>query len=273
MKKQTLLAAAVGALAATALAGGVAWAVIPGPDGVIRACFRTEDGRLRVIDPASPEKKMRACDHKEIAIQWNQVGPQGPKGDQGPQGLKGDQGPKGDTGATGATGLQGPQGPAGSGFTWRGAFDCNASYAPGDVVSHLGSSWITAVAVGGCVDPPFAPWQQLAAKGDQGLEGPQGPQGATGLQGPQGPSGLSGYEIIVGAGKNLATLEGFDVTVSCPAGKRPLGGGYSGSHIGVDGNELTLDRLSWRVRGAAGALAPFQGAHVIPLVICASITG
>ena len=35
MKRRDLLAAAAGALAATTLAGGVAWATIPGSDGTI----------------------------------------------------------------------------------------------------------------------------------------------------------------------------------------------------------------------------------------------
>jgi hypothetical protein len=133
-------------------------------------------------------------------------GPTGPQGDIGPQGLQGAtgaqglQGPPGIDGGPGPTGATGPQGPAG--VIWRGAFDCNATYAVGDVVSYQGSSWIIAnFPIGGCVQPPFAPWQLLAKQGadgpqgTQGLQGPagqQGLQGATGLPGPQGPIGPVG---------------------------------------------------------------------------------
>ena len=38
MRKRDLLSAALGALVATALAGGIAWAAIPSADGVINGC-------------------------------------------------------------------------------------------------------------------------------------------------------------------------------------------------------------------------------------------
>lgn len=74
--------------------------------------------------------------------------------------------------------------------------------------------------------------------GPQGPPGPTGPAGAvgpagqTGLQGPAGASGVSGYEVIkttasLGAGPNLNT----DLIVSCPAGKKPVGGGVEQSTV------------------------------------------
>jgi Collagen triple helix repeat (20 copies) len=104
---------AVGALV-FALGGG-ALAAIPGSDGVIHACYKKEQGQLRVIDSAQSQ----TCKKSEGALTWNQTGPpgpQGPKGDTGPQGPKGDtgpQGPKGDAGPQGPQGNTGPQGPAG----------------------------------------------------------------------------------------------------------------------------------------------------------------
>jgi hypothetical protein len=94
MKKQTLLTAVVGALAASAVVGGVAWATIPDANGTINGCYRIseddEKGQLRVVsDPT-------ACRSNEAPILWNQVGPQGAKGEpgaQGPAGPKGDPGP------------------------------------------------------------------------------------------------------------------------------------------------------------------------------------
>src|SRR5450631_3457979 len=102
-------------------------------------------------------------------------GPQGLTGATGPAGAQGPQGIPGLTGSTGAQGPQGPQGAAGTGFNWRGAFDCSASYSAGDVISYQGSSWITNTPIGGCVQPPFSPWGLLA---QQGAAGPAGGGGA-----------------------------------------------------------------------------------------------
>jgi Collagen triple helix repeat (20 copies) len=105
--KQTLMGAAAGALAATAIAGGVAWATIPAADGVIHGCYQKEEGNLRVIDDAT-----QSCRPSEVAISWSQTGPQGPQGaagptgPQGPQGEKGEKGEKGDDGANGVSGWE-----------------------------------------------------------------------------------------------------------------------------------------------------------------------
>jgi hypothetical protein len=60
-----------------------------------------------VIDSAAS-----GCPTGEIALNWNQTGPQGPMGPQGPQGETGPQG------LPGLDGAQGPQGPAGPGNTY-----------------------------------------------------------------------------------------------------------------------------------------------------------
>jgi hypothetical protein len=95
----------------------VAYASIPGPGGIINACFSKNGGALHVIDSTS------TCGSNEISLNWNQIGPAGPAGPAGPQGTPGAQGPagpqgtpgaQGPAGAQGATGAQGPQGPAGA---------------------------------------------------------------------------------------------------------------------------------------------------------------
>ena len=100
-------------------------------------------------------------------------GTQGPPGPQGPQGPPGLQGPQGPAGAQGAQGPQGPIGPAGpAGVNWRGAWSCSGTYAVGDAVSYQGSSYIDATfPIGGCVNPPFAPWQLIAQQGQAGVAG------------------------------------------------------------------------------------------------------
>jgi hypothetical protein len=69
-------------------------------------------------------------------------------------------------------------------------------------------------------------------RGPQGPKGLKGPKGATGARGPAGPAGVSGYEVVSQtfkevpvedseSGRGLSEVK----TVSCPAGKRLLGGG------------------------------------------------
>jgi hypothetical protein len=104
-------AVAVGAVAlggaGTALAtGGVG---IPGADGVIHGCYQVENGMLRVVADTT------ACRDAELALDWNERGPQGepgPQGEQGPQGEPGPVGPKGDKGDKGDAGEPGPPGVA-----------------------------------------------------------------------------------------------------------------------------------------------------------------
>jgi hypothetical protein len=120
----------------------------------------------------------------------------GPQGQTGSIGATGPQGPMGVNGAPGPQGVQGPQGATGTSFSFRGPFDCSATYAPGDVISYQGSSWITNTPIGGCVQPPFDPWQLLA---QQGATGSQGAAGATGQAGPMGATGLQGFPGPAGA--------------------------------------------------------------------------
>jgi hypothetical protein len=111
--RKTLLAAVAGAAAAAAAAGGIAWATIPSPNGVITACYQKNNGQLRVVDAGE------SCNPSELALQWNQTGPQGAQGPEGsrgptgPQGLLGRDGATGARGVTGATGTTGERGPVG----------------------------------------------------------------------------------------------------------------------------------------------------------------
>jgi len=129
-----------------AIAGGVTYAVADiGGGGVINACYKSQNGQLRLIDPATDH-----CLPSETAISWGQTGtqgPPGPTGPAGPQGPTGAQGPKGDTGATGPAGPTGPQGPKGDAGP----------------------------------QGPAGPTGPQGPKGDTGATGPQGPPGPGGL--------------------------------------------------------------------------------------------
>ena len=61
--------------------GGIALASIPDGNGVIHGCYRNSSGHdLRVIDSPS-----ESCTSNEVALNWNQTGPQGPAGAAGEQ--------------------------------------------------------------------------------------------------------------------------------------------------------------------------------------------
>jgi hypothetical protein len=128
------------------LAGGVAWASIPDPGGVIHGCYGKSGGNLRVID-----NSVTNCAKNETSLNWNMKGPTGPAGPQGLQGAKGDpgspgpagpQGPQGDPGAAGRAGPQGdpgpegPPGPAGASDAWsQSLYGCG--YTDPDVCGFL----------------------------------------------------------------------------------------------------------------------------------------
>jgi hypothetical protein len=97
-RRQASLLAAVSGCAATLLVGGIAWAAIPGDGGVINACYKSQNGQLRLIDPATEH-----CLPSETSISWSQTGPQGLQGATGPPGAKGDPGPPGPAGAPATT--------------------------------------------------------------------------------------------------------------------------------------------------------------------------
>lgn len=86
-----------GAAAAALLAGGVAYAAIPGPDGTIHACYNAGQ-LLRAVDHDKP------CKPNERRLTWNQIGPKGDPGPQGETGPQGQPGPPGERGPAEAYG-------------------------------------------------------------------------------------------------------------------------------------------------------------------------
>jgi len=130
-------------------------------------------------------------------------GPQGPPGPPGPAGAPGPAGPQGPMGPVGPQGLQGQPGAPGAGFQWKGSWDPQVTYSPGDTVQHDGTAYVTTISTSGNV-PPAAPWQQFVAagrdgaNGRDGVDGRDGAQGVPGLQGAAGPQGLPGPAGPVG---------------------------------------------------------------------------
>ena len=91
--------------------------------------------------------------------------------------------------------------------------------------------------------------------GPAGPQGPAGPKGADGAPGPagpagpQGPSGVSGLQYVV-AGEVVANNATKSWSVSCPAGKRAMGGGAASTNAGTVFVRETAplnDGLGWYV--------------------------
>jgi hypothetical protein len=76
MTKRDFVAAAAGALAASALLAGVALAAIPDSNGVIQGCYNS-GGNLKVVSELP-------CPKGWTSLPWNQ---EGPKGDPGTDGV------------------------------------------------------------------------------------------------------------------------------------------------------------------------------------------
>ena len=53
---------------------GIGYAAIPDSSGVLHGCYQKQNGNLRVVNSAND------CRRSELAIQWNQRGPQGVPG-------------------------------------------------------------------------------------------------------------------------------------------------------------------------------------------------
>jgi hypothetical protein len=78
------VALAATAVVVVAIAGGVTYAVADiGSGGVINGCYKSQNGQLRLIDPATDN-----CLPSETAIFWGQTVTQGPPGPPGPKGDK-----------------------------------------------------------------------------------------------------------------------------------------------------------------------------------------
>lgn len=124
--------------------------------------------------------------------------------------MPGAKGDKGDEGATGAQGPQGPIGATGSAgadalWNYNGAWQSNAAYAVGDVVTYQGQLYYTkAITTAGTLPTDTTKFDLIAEKGADGepglngLEGEQGPQGEPGPQGEQGPGGLNAVWAFTG---------------------------------------------------------------------------
>ena len=127
------------------------------------------------------------------------IGPTGPTGGVGPTGPTGGAGPTGPTGSIGPTG---PTGATGQGFNYLGDWESTTTYQPYDVVTYLGSAWITPTVSLNQIPGISGGWYvivSVGATGPTGATGPQGDIGPTGPQGATGPTGSQGATGPIGA--------------------------------------------------------------------------
>jgi hypothetical protein len=124
--------------------------------GAFHGCVNTASGLLRVVTPD------QGCTAVEVAIRWNQVGPQGPKGDPGERGPAGPAGPAGPKGDTGDPGPRGERGPAGRGlesFDDLAGVPCNVGRPTQGVIrlSYLPGGPVTLTCASAVTPPPLPP--------------------------------------------------------------------------------------------------------------------
>jgi hypothetical protein len=249
-----------------------------GAPAAITACFtsrvnnqnQTASGSMYRIDKdgsvnSGLNPRIRtACDPDATEFTWNVKGEKGDRGDpgvagspgtQGPTGPAGPQGPKGDQGVQGEKGENGDPGPAG----------------PQGVQGEKGEKGDE-----GDTGPigPQGPRGDKGEQGDVGPVGPMGPQGPQGPVGPQGPSGLSGYVIVTGNPQVVQDGKTTRLTVSCPAGKKVLGGGYSNPDARGTNNSVLASFPSSDTMWEVQIHNPSGSAQfgITPYGICATVT-
>ncbi len=110
--------AAVSGVLVTGVVVGVSSAAVPDAGtATFHGCENKATGVLRLIDPALSGNLGRCIATpgvlQELAVTWNQAGPQGPPGAKGSDGAPGAVGPSGPPGADGQIGPRGPLGPKG----------------------------------------------------------------------------------------------------------------------------------------------------------------
>jgi hypothetical protein len=190
MRTRTALLGIGGAIVLTI--GGTAYAAtaeIPGPNGVISACYLKSGGDLKVIDPS-----VTTCTKGETSLDWNQQGPAGPAGAAGATGPAGPAGPQGYTGSPG---------PAGTGASVTPLSSGDTNCPNGGAEIQDGNN------------PPDTAYACTGATGSPGVAGSTGPPGPS----TAGPNGL---DVTV-----VSQDETGGGILSCPAAQPyVLSGGY-----------------------------------------------
>jgi hypothetical protein len=202
---------------------GVVVASIPDSSGVINGCYNKATGMLRVIDTSTDN-----CRPNEVAISWNQTGPQGPPGPKGP------------------AGPQGPPGSVGIAAYAVPSFVCGAGHDGGTTDASLrrGSGLISGTFDAGLTPPPGF-----------GCGG-----GFTMFQ-------TFTFQNVSGPGRPFAVGTGTATCDVCTVGGRTGAVSFALTVVGLgqfdsSGNlVLTADGIggTWTIVGASGGLSGLTG--------------
>ena len=210
----------------------------------------------------------------DLTLALMSVGSVGPQGVQGPQGAVGPQGSTGAMGPIGPPGIAGPQGSAGTngangtGFNFRSAFASSVTYAPNDVVTYNGSTYVATAANGPSnsnpdVNPAWVLMAQQGAAGGTGATGPQGPSGLTGATGPpgaMGQTGAPGPQGVQGPAGPMGPIGGVGLTGPAgPATVVPNGIQIVPGTFGTFKVPAGVTRLLFETWGAGGSSSATQG--------------
>jgi hypothetical protein len=257
----------------------------------------------------APGVASTSCSNSQFEMSWNEKGIQGDKGDkgdkgdtgaQGMQGIQGLQGPKGDQGTQGVQGekgdqgIQGPKGDKGDQGIQGVKGDQGIQGVQGEK-GEKGDQGIQGIqglqGIQGIQGEKGEPGVK-GDKGDQGIQGEKGDQGVQGIQGPkgdkgdtgaqgiqgiqgiQGPTGLSGWQRVQGYSDTVREGTTTRLTVTCPAGKSVLGGGYVNPDTKGTNNSVLASfpatQSTWEVQifNPSGSTS----FAVIPYAICATVT-
>jgi len=233
MRRRDLITAAAGALVATVLAGGVAWAAIPAADGTIQACYGKIGGVVRFIDPAKGEKCSPALENTVT------INAKGLKGDPGPQGQPGKDGLNGTNGVNGKDGINGTDGAPGA----PGADGEDG--LPGSNGTN-GTTGTDGVSVTSASEPVGANCANAGSKftAANGIT-----YACNGTQGPPGTGALSGYEDVFGPSVMIPAGGTALAQAPCPSGKKALGGGF----LPIGDTTRAVLRTSFAGNSATGA--------------------
>ena len=107
--------------------------------------------------------------------------------------------------------------------------------------------------------------------------GPAGPAGASGPAGAAGPAGITDVELVSKASEPAASGTVQGINVSCPAGKKALGGGAQTNTAAVGGPMIQKSRpfdngTGWEATGVEAAA--FAGNWTVTAwAICAKVAG
>lgn len=99
-------------------------------------------------------------------------------------------------------------------------------------------------------------WNSTGPAGAPGLKGEKGDAGLQGVSGAPGASGIIGYEVVTASFGPMMDRE-FRGIVSCPAGKRALGGSVTAQSTNpvanfpptLSSSAMTVDGTGWSGKG------------------------